>query len=97
MSLTPEDVKKIAHLARLTLSENDIALYTPQLSRILDFIEHMNQVDTSKVEPLAHPLDISQRLRPDVVNEPNLREKYQHIAPQTEAGLYLVPKVIEEA
>jgi aspartyl-tRNA(Asn)/glutamyl-tRNA(Gln) amidotransferase subunit C len=97
MSLTPEDVKKIAHLARLNLSENDIATYTPQLSNILNFIEQMNQVDTSNVEPLAHPLDISQRLRPDLVNEPNLRDKYQHIAPQVEAGLYLVPKVIEEA
>lgn len=97
MSLSPEEVKKIAHLARLTLSEQEIAMYAPQLSRILDFIEHMNQVDTSKVEPLAHPLDISQRLRPDTINEPNLRDKYQRIAPQVEAGLYLVPKVIDEA
>lgn len=97
MSLTPDEVKKIAHLARLNLTENDIALYTPQLSGILNFIEHMNQVDTSKVEPLAHPLDISQRLRPDQVSEPDLRDKYQQIAPQVEAGLYLVPKVIEEA
>jgi aspartyl-tRNA(Asn)/glutamyl-tRNA(Gln) amidotransferase subunit C len=97
MSLTPDEVKKIAHLARLNLTENDIAVYTPQLSGILNFIEHMNQVDTSKVEPLAHPLDISQRLRPDQVSEPDLRDKYQQIAPQVEAGLYLVPKVIEEA
>jgi aspartyl-tRNA(Asn)/glutamyl-tRNA(Gln) amidotransferase subunit C len=97
MSLTPEEVRKIAHLARLTLSENDIALYTPQLSRILDFVQQLNQADTSKVEPLAHPLDISQRLRPDVITETDLRTKYQGIAPQVEAGLYLVPKVIEEA
>lgn len=97
MSLTPDEVKKIAHLARLNLSDADIALYTPQLSRILDFIEQMNQVDTKTVEPLAHPLDLSQRLRQDAVTEPDLREKYQHIAPQVEAGLYLVPKVIEEA
>ncbi len=97
MSLTPEQVKKIGHLARLNLSENDMALYTPQLSRILDFIAQMNQIDTSQVEPLAHPLDISQRLRTDEVTEPNLRDKYQSIAPQVEAGLYLVPKVIEEA
>ena len=97
MSLTLKEVEKIAHLARLTLSENDIALYTPQLSRILDFIEQMNQTDTTQIEPLAHPLDISQRLRPDAITEPDLRKKYQHIAPQVEAGLYLVPKVIEEA
>lgn len=97
MSLTAEQVKKIAHLARLNLSDEDIALYTPQLSKILDFIEDMNQVDTAKVEPLAHPLDLSQRLRADTITEPDLRDKFQGIAPQVEAGLYLVPKVIEEA
>ena len=97
MTLTLEEVKKIAHLARLDLSEADIALYGPQLSSILEFIEQMNQVDTTAVEPLAHPLDLSQRLRKDAVNEPNLRDKYQKIAPQVQAGLYLVPKVIEEA
>ena len=97
MSLTPDDIKKIAHLARLNLSESDIALYTPQLSNIVQFIEQMNQVDTSKVEPLSHPLDISQRLRPDAITEPDLRDKFQRIAPQVSSGLYLVPKVIEEA
>lgn len=97
MSLTLEEVKKIAHLARLNLSDEDIALYTPQLSRILDFIEQMNQVDTAKVEPLSHPFEIEQRLREDQVTEPDLREKYLRIAPQVDAGLYLVPKVIDEA
>lgn len=97
MSLTPDEVRKIAHLARLNLSEEDIALYGPQLSRILDFIEHMNSIDTTGIDPLAHPLDISQRLRPDAITEPDLRDKFQGIAPQVEAGLYLVPKVIEEA
>lgn len=97
MSLTPKEVNKIAQLARLNLSENDIAIYTPQLIRIVDFIEQMNQTDTTTVEPLAHPLDVSQRLRKDVVTEPNLRDKFQKIAPQVDAGLYLVPKVIEEA
>jgi aspartyl-tRNA(Asn)/glutamyl-tRNA(Gln) amidotransferase subunit C len=97
MSLTPEDVKKIAHLARLNLTENDIAVYTPQLSQILQFIEQMNQTDTSSVEPIAHSLDVSQRLRADNITEENLRDKFQGIAPQVEAGLYLVPKVIEEA
>lgn len=97
MSLTPEEVKKIAHLARLNLSEQDSALYTTQLSKILGFIEQLCQIDTAKVDPLAHPLDLSQRLRPDQVTELDLRQKYQAIAPSTEAGLYLVPKVIEEA
>lgn len=95
MSLSPEEIKNIAHLARLELDESHITLYTQQLSKILGFIEQMNQVDTSHVQPLAHPLDISQRLREDKITEPDLRNKYQKIAPQVEAGLYLVPKVIE--
>lgn len=97
MSLTPEEVKKIAHLARLNLSEQDIALYTSQLSNILHLIAELDQIDTKQIEPLAHPLDISQRLRQDAISETDLRAKYQQIAPQVEAGLYLVPKVIEEA
>ncbi len=96
-SLTSDEIKKIAYLARLNLSDSDTVLYGKQLPTILDFIEQMNQTDTAGIEPLAHPLDLSQRLRPDVITEQNLREKFQHIAPQTEAGLYLVPKVIEEA
>jgi aspartyl-tRNA(Asn)/glutamyl-tRNA(Gln) amidotransferase subunit C len=97
MALLPEDIKKIAHLARLNLTDSDIERYAPQLSNILHFIEQMNSVDTTTVEPLAHPLEVSQRMRQDVVTESNLREKYQRIAPEVEAGLYLVPKVIEEA
>ncbi len=97
MSLTPEEVKKIAHLARLTLSEDDNQRFTPQLSRILEFVAQMSQVDTTAVEPLAHPFDLSQRLRVDTIQESNLREKYQRLAPQVDAGLYLVPKVIDEA
>lgn len=97
MSLTPEAVKKIAHLARLNLSGDDISRYTPQLSSILNFIEQLNSADTKNIEALAHPLDISQRLRIDTITEKNLRDKFQRIAPQVEAGLYLVPKVIEEA
>ncbi|MBV9576729.1 MAG: Asp-tRNA(Asn)/Glu-tRNA(Gln) amidotransferase subunit GatC [Gammaproteobacteria bacterium] len=95
MSLSPKEIRKIAYLARLNLSDEDITLYGTQLSGIIDFIEQMSQVDTKNVEPLAHPLDLSQRLRPDGVTEQNLRDKYQQIAPQIEAGLYLVPKVIE--
>lgn len=97
MSLTPEDVKKIGHLARLNLSDQDIATYTPQLSEILNFIEQMNSANTDNVPPIAHSMEVSQRMRVDMVTETNLRDKFQDIAPQVEAGLYLVPKVIEEA
>ena len=97
MSLTANDVKKIAHLARLNITEDEVALYATQLSQILEFIAQMNEVNTKTVEPLAHPLDVSQRSREDVVTEPNLRDLFQQCAPQVEAGLYLVPKVIDEA
>lgn len=95
MSFSKDDVKKIAHLARLNMPEEDLAHFTPQLSNILDFVEQMNKADTSQIEPLAHPLDLSQRLRKDEVTEPNLRTAIQAIAPEVEAGLYLVPKVID--
>jgi len=97
MPLSPEEVKKIAHLARFNLSENDIRYYTPQLSNILDFVAHMNEVNTASIEPLAHPLDLPQRLRPDTISESNQRELFQSLAPEVKVGLYLVPKVIEEA
>jgi aspartyl-tRNA(Asn)/glutamyl-tRNA(Gln) amidotransferase subunit C len=89
------DVEKIAHLARIALSEQDIPLYTHQLSNILDLVEQMNSVDTTGITPMAHPLDAVARLRPDQVKETNQREHFQSIAPQVEDGLYLVPKVIE--
>ena len=95
MSLSTEDVKKIAHLARLTLSNEELTAYTEQLSHILGLVDQMNQADTSHIEPLANPLSLSQRLRPDQVTEPNQREAFQAIAPQVEAGLYIVPQVIE--
>ncbi len=95
MSLGSEDVKKIAHLARLAIDESDIDAYAKNLSSIIDLVEQMNNVDTSGVTPMAHPQDIAQRLREDKVLETNQREHYQRIAPSTESGLYLVPKVIE--
>jgi len=95
MSLDKADVEKIAHLARLEIDAEDIPLYTRHLSGILQLVEQMNEVDTEGVEPMAHPLEMAQRLRPDEVTESNQREKFQKIAPQVEAGLYLVPKVIE--
>ncbi len=96
MSLTSGDIKKIAHLARLNLSEADTDLYTSQLSRILNFIEQMNQADTSHIDAIAHSLDLTQRLRSDHVSETDQRAIFQSIAPRVEAGLYLVPKVIDE-
>lgn len=95
MSLERSDVVSIAHLARLAIAEDDIPVYARNLSNILDLVAQMNAVDTSDVEPMAHPLDMAQRLREDTVSETNLRDKFQAIAPSVEAGLYLVPKVIE--
>lgn len=95
MSLKPEEVVKIAHLARLTLSSDDITYYTPQLSRILDLVAHMNTVDTSQITPMAHSQDLPQRLRQDTISELNQRELFQSIAPEVKMGLYLVPKVID--
>jgi aspartyl-tRNA(Asn)/glutamyl-tRNA(Gln) amidotransferase subunit C len=93
--LNAEDVDKIAWLARLGVDANKVEAYARDLSGILDFVEQMNAVDTSGVAPLAHPLDQTQRLRPDRVTEPDQRQLFQSIAPHVEAGLYLVPKVIE--
>lgn len=93
--LEKTDIERIAHLARLQIADADVDDYVRNLSDILGFVEQMDDVDTSKVEPMAHPLDATQRLRQDVVTETDQREKFQAIAPQTEAGLYLVPKVIE--
>lgn len=95
MSLTNDDVKQIAHLARLGVDEEHLADYARDLTDILGFVEAMNAVDTDGVEPLAHPIDMAQRLRPDEVTEGNQRELFQSIAPSVEGGLYLVPRVIE--
>ncbi len=95
MSLNREDVVKIAHLARLAIDEQSVPEYARNLSSILDFVATMEQVDTHAIAPMAHPLDLAQRLRADAVTEEVDRETCQAIAPQVEAGLYLVPKVIE--
>jgi len=95
MSLGPDDVKAIAHLARLQINDADIKHYADSLSSILDLVAQMNSVNSDDVKPMAHPMDINQRLRIDDVREENQREHFQAIAPQIEDGLYLVPKVIE--
>jgi aspartyl-tRNA(Asn)/glutamyl-tRNA(Gln) amidotransferase subunit C len=95
MSLGPAEVAKIAHLARLAIRDEDVPAYARNLSAILELVEQMNAVDTAGVIPMAHPLDMAQRLRADEIGESNQREQFQAIAPSVEAGLYLVPKVIE--
>jgi len=95
MSLDADDVAKIAHLARLEISPDDVPEYVRNLSSIFDLVEQMNAVSTENVEPMAHPLSLVQRLRADVVTEVDQRSEFQSNAPQVEAGLYLVPKVIE--
>lgn len=95
MSLSPDEVRHIAHLARLRIEEDDIADYAGNLSRIVDFVDQLGQADTEAVTPMAHPLEMAQRLRDDEVTESNHRDEYQENAPATEQGLYLVPRVIE--
>lgn len=95
MSLDSSEVEKIAHLARLSIHAGDVAEYARDLSSILDLVAQLNAVDAEGVVPMAHPLELSQRLRPDEVLEQNLRERFQSVAPRVESGLYLVPRVIE--
>lgn len=95
MALERSEVEKIAHLARLDLNESDLPRTTETLNNILGLIDRMQAVDTHGVEPLAHPLETTQRLRRDEVTESNQRDAYQAIAPAVEDGLYLVPRVIE--
>lgn len=95
MALERSDVEKIAHLARLGLTEAEIPQTTATLNNILGLIDAMQAVDTNGIEPLAHPLEATQRLRADAVTEQNQRDAYQAVAPAVESGLFLVPKVIE--
>jgi len=95
MSLDKTDVEKIAHLARLAVDDVDIPHYARDLTNIFDLVEQLSKADTSDITPMAHPLDANQRLRADEVTEVNQRETFQKIAPKTEAGVYLVPQVIE--
>jgi aspartyl-tRNA(Asn)/glutamyl-tRNA(Gln) amidotransferase subunit C len=96
MSLTPNQIQTIAGLARLALKPDEIPVYAESLSRILGMVGQLDQADTGKVEPMAHPLAGQvQRLREDAITSGNERDLYQRNAPQVDAGLYLVPKVIE--
>jgi len=95
MALDKSEVEKIAQLARLQVNETEAGEVAQRISEILSLINKMQAVDTTGVEPLSHPLDAVQRLRPDVVTETDRRDTLQSIAPAHEDGLYLVPKVIE--
>jgi aspartyl-tRNA(Asn)/glutamyl-tRNA(Gln) amidotransferase subunit C len=104
MALSIEDIKKVAHLARIEISEADASATLTKLTGILGLIEQMQAVDTAGIEPMSHSQDLSQRLRDDVVTKTNLRDEFQKNAPvlgngsveqAVAGGLYLVPKVIE--
>lgn len=95
MSLSTADVRKVARLARLAMNDTEIEAARTQLSGIFELIAEMQAVDTSGIAPMSHAQDLSQRLREDSITETNQRELFQSIAPQVEAGLYLVPQVIE--
>lgn len=95
MSLNHEEVGRIARLARIELSPDETGRSVDELNGILAFVEQLQAADTRNVPPMAHAMDVVQRLRADAVTEPDRREAFQAIAPETEAGLYLVPKVIE--
>jgi aspartyl-tRNA(Asn)/glutamyl-tRNA(Gln) amidotransferase subunit C len=95
MKLSRHEVESIAHLARLEISADEGPAFVENLSRIIDFVQQLERADTEGVEPMAHPLNMVQPLREDVVTESDQRELYQQNAQAVEAGLYLVPRVIE--
>jgi len=95
MSLSNDQVGHIARLARIAVSASELEATRDKLNGIFGLIEQMQAVDTSGVEPMSHPQELATRLRPDLVTEADRRDAFQKVAPQTEAGLYLVPKVIE--
>jgi aspartyl-tRNA(Asn)/glutamyl-tRNA(Gln) amidotransferase subunit C len=96
MSLIRQDVEKIARLARLSITDAEMPVYVTSLSSIVDFVAELSRAETDRVEPMAHPLEGQhQRVRADVVTETDQHEKYQANAPRVQAGLYVVPRVIE--
>ncbi len=95
MTISREDIEKVAVLARIRVDDEQVSALENDLGNILDLVDQLSAADTDAVEPLAHPLDAVQRLRPDEVTETNQRTAFQAIAPATENGLYLVPRVIE--
>ena len=95
MTISREDIEKVAVLARIRVDDEQVSALEKDLGNILDLVDQLSGADTDSVEPMAHPLNAVQRLRADEVTETNQREAFQAIAPATEKGLYLVPRVIE--
>ena len=95
MSVSPQDVEKVALLARLTVSESDLPEVTERFARVLDLVDELNTIDTQDVVPMSNPHDMEQRLRPDAVTRSNEREALMASAPLQEQGYFLVPKVID--
>ncbi len=95
MSISKEQIEQVAYLARIQISDAEKSALESKLSSILDMVDELQAADTDGITPMAHPLDATQRLRPDEVTEPNEREKFQKLAPEAEDGLYLVPRVVE--
>lgn len=95
MTISRQDIEKVALLARIRVDDQEVTALEQDLGNILDLVDQLQAADTEHTEPMAHPLDAVQRLRPDVVSEFDQREAFQAIAPATENGLYLVPRVIE--
>lgn len=95
MNIDPNEIKKIAHLARIALDENEVVQFSQNISQLLTLVDQMQAIDTSNVEPMFHPLDMTQRLREDTTITENQRDTLLALAPQSEDGLYLVPQVIE--
>ncbi len=95
MSITHDEIKKIAHLARIKITEEEADATIKKLSGILNLIEDMKKVDTTNIALMSHGQSVTQRLREDIVTEKNQREKLQKIAPEVSGGLYIVPQVIE--
>jgi aspartyl-tRNA(Asn)/glutamyl-tRNA(Gln) amidotransferase subunit C len=95
LKVTRDVVGKIAELAQLQIRESEIDIVLEKMNQVLDLVEEMQAVDTDGVEPMAHPLDATQSLRADTITETNQRDHFQEIAPDTQDGLYLVPRVVE--
>ncbi|HEV8097285.1 MAG TPA: Asp-tRNA(Asn)/Glu-tRNA(Gln) amidotransferase subunit GatC [Burkholderiales bacterium] len=99
MSLSPDQIKRIARLARIAVSPAEAEELRVRLNRVLELVDRLQSIDTAGIEPMSHALEAllpaGQRLRPDLVTEPDRRAEFQAVAPAVDAGLYLVPKVIE--
>ena len=96
MSFSRQDLEQVARLARLAVADDEVDELTAQLGRILDLVGRLSEVDTEGVEPMAHPLDMFQRLRPDEVTDTDQRDELQVNATQVESGFYKVPRVIHQ-